>query len=163
MFSELADGSGLRRLVWTSRIGTMLLVAVMLVPFIPFVMYTTAGTLAAYEIVLVVPALIIGTRLLRQGRLVGAVVTLIAMSPYAALGVTVPEGHAYTAPVAGIGGMLFVLCCAVAGLTTEEMIRRPDRWHDGRAGVAFALPASICLASTVTFVLAMVLGRDLAH
>jgi hypothetical protein len=58
---------------------------------------------------------------------------------------------------------LFVLCCAVLGLTAEEIISRPDRWRDGRASVAIAFLACICLAGTVTFVLAVVLGKDLAR
>lgn len=159
MFSGLADAGVRRRLVWISRIATTLFVTVMLALFALF------GAFADLAIVLVVPALItgFGTHLLSQGRLVGAAVTLTATLPCAALALTVPEGHAYTAPAAGIGSMLFVLSCAVLGMTTEEMIFRPGRWRGGRASVAIAFLACACLASTVTFVLAVVLGKDLAR
>jgi hypothetical protein len=128
-------------------------------------LFALFGPFAVLAIVLVVPALItgFGTHLLSQGRLVGAAVTLTATLPCAVLAVTVPAGHAFTAPVAGIGSMLFVLSCAVLGLTTEEMISRPGRWRDGPASVAITFLACICLASTVTFVLAVVLGKDEAR
>jgi hypothetical protein len=159
MFNGLADGRELRRLVWVSRIGTTLFVTVMLALFALF------GPFAVLAIVLVVPALItsFGTLLLSQGRLAGAAVALTATLPCAVLALTVPEGHAFTAPVAGVGAMFFVLCCAVLGLTAEEMICRPDRRRGGRADVTIVFLAGICLASTVTFVLAMVLGRNLTR
>ncbi|TQM00231.1 hypothetical protein FB559_5939 [Actinoallomurus bryophytorum] len=139
-----------------SRIGTTLFVTVMLALFAAF------GPFAILAIVLVVPALItgLGTHLLSQGRLVGAAVTLTATLPCAALAVTVPEEHAFTGPVAGIGSMLLVLSCALLGLTTEEIVSRPGRRRDGTASVAITFLAWTFLASTVTFVLAVVLGPD---
>ncbi|WP_433182087.1 hypothetical protein [Actinoallomurus sp. CA-150999] len=154
-----ADAGASRRLVWISRLATTVFVVVMLSLFALF------GAFAFMAIVLVVPASItaLGTHLLRRGRLAGAAVTLTATLPCAALGVAVPSGQVFTLSAAGIGGTLLVPCWALVELTAKEMIFRPHRWRDGRAGVVISFLACLYVAGTVTFVLAVAVGKDFAR
>jgi hypothetical protein len=154
VFSNVVGGGGtLRRLVWISRTIIVSFLVVMVALLALF------GPFAIVAIVLVAPASIsgFGTRLLRGGRLAGAVVVLTATLPCAALALAAPEGHAYTAPAAAAGSTFFALCCMLLGSATAEVISRPHRSRDGRAGALIL----VCtyLVSTAAFVPALVLGR----